>query len=150
MTELISRQGDVNMVGLNDLLGHKVLAKDGHKLGTVKNVQIDPEEFTVEGITIGHGLFHHDDFVGKDYIERFTDEAVILKINPVNELVGLKVVDSSGREVGSVKKVRRSTKANNITSLVIDRGVLNKDMVVTGRAIKEIGKTIMLSEEVYD
>jgi sporulation protein YlmC with PRC-barrel domain len=129
------------------ILGLKVLAPGGKRLGKVADIHFHPKRWNIEGIRIGLSMFLGD-YIGKNYIKSITENAVILKKMPVTEYRGMKVLDSSGKIVGRVIKVGRSNKSNNFTSITVDRGKSKKDKNFKSNEIEQVGEAIMLKVKV--
>lgn len=129
------------------VLGLKVLAPGGKRLGKVADIHFHPKRWNIEGIRIGLSMFLGD-YIGKNYIKSITENAVILKKMPVTEYVGMKVLDNTGKVVGRVIKVGRSNKSNNFTSITVDRGKGKKDKNFKNKEIEQVGQSIMLNVRV--
>ena len=42
---------------IRDVLGKKVLTKDGKNIGKIRTIRIDPRDLTIEGIEVDTGIF---------------------------------------------------------------------------------------------
>jgi sporulation protein YlmC with PRC-barrel domain len=133
----------VNMQGI---LGRKVLAKDGKRLGKIKSIHIGPKSLTIEGIHVDTGMFNVDHYFGKNYIQVLNEDGAVLKINPVNELIGLTVYDSDGKEIGKVSAINRSKMTNRLLSIVVVNKEAKEGFSITADYIETIGENIMLKE----
>ena len=132
-------------IEVSDVIGKKVLTKDGKNIGKVKSVHIHPRDLTVEGIVIDPGFFDANHYVGAEYISSITDEGVVLKIHPVTDYVGLKVFDFTGKEIGKVKEVNRSKQTNTLYSILVSREG-KEDVLIRADYIAAAGKNIVLRE----
>ncbi len=132
-------------VEVNDIVGRKVLTKDGEEIGKVKSVHIHPKDLTVEGIVMDPGFFDAYQFIGSGYIGSITDEGIVLNIHPVTEYVGVKVFDFTGKEIGKVKEVNRSKQTNTLLSILVDRDG-KEDVIIRADYIAAAGKNIVLKE----
>ncbi len=132
------------------VLGRKVLAKNGEKIGDVAGLYIDPKNLTIEGIRVDKGVFKFDHYIGNNFIETISDEGVILNITPLDEFVGKKVVDSAGKELGKVKQIKRIGPTNEPLSFVIGRGIGRDDLVIREDKVKEMGESVMLNVKIQD
>ena len=132
-------------IDVSNALGKKVISKKGEKIGKVGYIAIHPKRLTIEGIWVcGPMVCKH--YIGKNYIDSINKEATYLKINPLTGLVGKKVFDSGGKELGNVKKVNRSNKTNNLLSVVVkQKGIGGKEVAVAKRNIKTIGSSVVLN-----
>ena len=68
----------------DEFQGKKVVDREGIKYGKIKHIHINPETLEVSGITVHEG-FHKDYFLSRDYIDRFTDESVLLGTPPLRK-----------------------------------------------------------------
>jgi sporulation protein YlmC with PRC-barrel domain len=132
-------------VELSDVVGKKVLTKEGKDIGKVKSVHMHPRELTIEGIVVDPGFFDAYQFIGAGYIGSITDEGIVLNINPVTEYVGVKVFDYTGKEIGKVKEVNRSKQTNTLLSILVDRRG-EEDALIRADHIAAAGKNIVLKE----
>ena len=129
-----------------EIVGRRVLSNQGKEIGKVSEIRIDPENFRIVGIRINRGLLDDDLFLGSEYIKGFSKDGVLLKTTPFTELIGMKVFDVHGKEVGTVKGVHRSDKTNNIVSFVVGRGFGRKDLIIPKESIETVGQNIVLTE----
>lgn len=132
-------------IEVSDVVGRKVLTKDGVKIGKVKSVHIHPRDLTIEGIVIDPGFFDAYQFIGASYIDSMTGEGIVLNIHPVTEYMGVKVFDSTGKEIGKVKEVNRSKQTNTLLSILVDRDG-KEDAVIRSDYIATAGENIVLKE----
>jgi len=130
---------------VSNVVGRKVMTKDGKKLGKVKSVHVHPKDLTLEGIVIDPGFFDAYRFIGAGYIKSMTDEGIVLSINPVSEYVGLKVFDSTGKEIGKVKEVNRSKQTNTLLSILVNRKG-EEDVLIRADYIAAVGENIVLKD----
>src|SRR3989338_3307062 len=137
-------------VPASSIIGKKVIARNGKKVGEIGAIHIHPRRMNVEGIVVRKGFLERKNFIGKNYIRTLNNEGAMLNIIPAPELIGMTVFDMEGKKIGRVKRVHRERKTNNVTSTVIGRGVLKKDTVVRGSSIDEIGKNVTLKIRVPD
>jgi sporulation protein YlmC with PRC-barrel domain len=132
-------------IEVSDVIGRKVLTKDGKKIGKIRSVHVHPKNLTIEGIVIDPGIFDAYQFIGAGYIDSITEEGIVLSIHPVTEYVGLKVFDSTGKEIGKVKEVNRSKQTNTLLSILVDRSG-KEDAIIRADYIATAGKNIVLKE----
>src|SRR3989344_673543 len=128
----------------HELKGKKVLTYEGKEMGKISDILID-KDLEVEGVLIHRGIIKKDIFVGKNYIQSIGKEGAILKITPPTEYEGMKVFDSTGKEIGTVKKV--NTTPSNTVNIVIDRGLMKENLVVTNDSVQNIGENVILNIE---
>lgn len=125
-----------------------VYSKNDKLLGYVKEVHTHPIKLTIEGIKTSSSIFSQDKYIGKNYIDMISERGVILNIDPIVDLVGFRVMDSKGKDIGKVKEVLRTKKTNSIQGIIVNTGILNKDVKISKSKIRTIGEKIMLSIEV--
>lgn len=129
--------------GLRAFLGKNVLSKDGDVVGTVKDVVF--EEDKIVGIIYTKKIFKKI-FLGINYIEKFYADSLILKINPVTRLIGMKVYDVEGKKVGVVKDIVRKTNINKIDALIVRKGIFKKFIEVPVDDIDISKKNVILNK----
>jgi sporulation protein YlmC with PRC-barrel domain len=122
-----------------------VITRSGEIIGRVSEVRLDG--FCVEGVVVERPLFSGSVFIDKSFIKVFNQNEVLLKINPVTELVGVKVYDGSGRKLGRVSKVLRDDNKNNFKSLVVKDGFFRRPLLVDRSHIEIMKKNIILNVE---
>ncbi|KFI21043.1 hypothetical protein HW44_17935, partial [Nitrosococcus oceani] len=57
----------------------------------------------------------------RDYIDRFTEESVLLSSAPIR--VDSQVVDIDGRKIGKIKRLHMTTDTNELESIEISTGL---------------------------
>jgi sporulation protein YlmC with PRC-barrel domain len=132
-------------IKVNDLQGKKVRSLNGKEAGKIMQVRLDPNSLNFDGIEMDRGFFGQDTFIGKDYIESLSNEGAVLNMTPVSDYKGLHVLDSTGKEIGTVKEIRTKSHTNNISAIVVHTGVLSNDVVFSKADVKSVGETIMLN-----
>lgn len=151
MREIKESKVDFDLtIKTDDLKGKRVLAKNGKEIGKISEVRLDPESFSFAGIKVNRGLLELDAFIGKEYIESVSMDGAILNITPVTDYEGLKVFDADGKPVGKVKEIRREGNTNNISAIVVDRGLLKNDLVLSKSDVKNVGESIILNAPVEE
>ena len=135
---------------IRDILGKKVLTKNGKNIGKIRTIRIDPKDLTIEGIEVDTGLFKIDQYFGKNYIKTLTEQGAILKITPVDDIVGLVVYDSTGKNVGKIKSIKRSKKTNRLLSIKIYSELYKDNITVDADYIANCGENCILKEPIRD
>ncbi len=128
-----------------ELKGKKVMAANGKDIGTIQEIRLDPKTMDLDGIEIDRGFFGTDTFIGKKYITSLSSEGAVLNMSPVADYKGLKVFDSNGKEVGTVKEVRTEGRTNTISAIVVGTGILTNDAVFSKSDVRGVGESIMLN-----
>lgn len=131
---------------LSSLMGKKVIAKNGEVLGRVNEVAFDLGKLL--------GIYYKGRggsvLLGIETIEHLDAHAVMLLINPVAAFLGRTVYDKDGKRLGKVREVARDNSRNDLTELVIRRGLFRKDLRVSKDDIQVPGKNIILSKVFSD
>lgn len=141
---MISKEYDSGLK-MQSLLGKKVHDSNGKEVGAVTEIRLDPKTLNLDGIEIDRGLFGKYTFIGRRYISTLSEEGAVLNMTPVADYKGLKVFDSNGKEIGTVKEVQTEGSTNNISAIVVGTGVLKDDMVFSSSDVSGVGKNIMLN-----
>ncbi len=134
-------------VGASSVIGKGVVDARGEELGTVKELHLDPENLTVEGIRLDKGLFQGKDYVGKEYIANMAGEKLLLSVTPLSEYLGMEVLDKKGERVGVVRDINRARKTNNLYSITVERKQ-RPDLIVMEDFIENVGERIMLNRPI--
>jgi sporulation protein YlmC with PRC-barrel domain len=135
---------------VRNVLGKKVLTKDGKNIGKIRTIRIDPKDLTIEGIEVDTGLFKIDQYFGKNYIKTITEQGAILKITPVDDIIGHMVYDSTGKSVGEIKSIKRSKKTNKLLSITIYSDLYKEDIIIDADYIANCGVSCILKEPIKD
>ena len=137
-------------VEVKEILGKKVLAKDGKNIGKIRSIRINPVKLTIEGIEVDTGLFKVDKYIGKNYIKTLTEQGAIFKITPVDDIVGLEVFDSTGKSVGEIKTIKKSKKTNKLLSITLYSDLYKDDITIDAHYIETCGDSCILKEKIKD
>ena len=135
---------------IKDILGKKVLTKDGKNIGKIRTIRIDPKDLTIEGIEVDTGLFKIDQYFDKNYIKTLTENGAILKIKPVDDIIGLTVYDSTGKSVGEIKSIKRSKKTNRLLSISMYSDLYKDNITVDADYIASCGEGCILKEPIKE
>jgi sporulation protein YlmC with PRC-barrel domain len=136
-----------DLFSLKKLAGKRVLAKNGEIIGHVSDIAI--KDYKIIGIIIKR-KFKDDIFIEKKFFDSFRENAVILSINPVICIEGLKVFDHNGRKVGTVSSIVRDTTKNDFSEFIISRGPLKKYLTLQKEDIETISENLILKIEIND
>jgi len=136
---------------IKEAIGKKVLTKDGKNIGKIRTIRIDPNDLTIEGIEVDTGLFKVDKYIDKNYIKTITENGAILKITPVDDIVGHTVYDSTGKSVGQIKSIKRSKKSNRLLSITMVSDLYKgEDVTIDADYIASCGTSCILKEPIKD
>ncbi len=128
----------------DDVLGKDAIDPDGQILGVIIKMHINKEFKKITGITIDEGFMKPNLFVGINYIKNFGIDSVFLSRIPAQKYIGLQVLDSKGKEVGTVKDVK--SKRQKIKSIEVFT-VMRKRILISSSEIQEIGERVILKDE---
>lgn len=134
-----------NAITSEDILGKDVIDKEGEFIGVVEKVLIDKKSLSLIGIEIDKGFLKSGFVVGKDYIDRVTDYALILKIRIVYGIKGLEVFDNMGVKLGKVKDIKLQGTKNKVKELIVSTSFFKEDLVISGENIEVIGRNVILN-----
>ncbi len=131
-----------------DLLGKEVIDFNGTFIGVVEKVLIDPNEMEFVGISIDKGFLKKGLTVGRNYIDKITENAVFLRIRVSYEVKGKIVFDKEGKIVGRVAGIELYENKNQIVSLIVRPNLFlffRKPINIPSKYITEIGENVMLN-----
>ncbi len=129
-----------NLVTADSFSGNHVVDREGIQYGKVKHVHINPETLTVSGVTIHQG-FHKDYFLPDSYIDRFTDETLLLCTPPIR--VGIPVVDIDGHKIGKIKRLHRHPDTNELESIEVSDGIMHSK-ILSKSEVWGVGEKLLL------
>jgi len=136
---------------IKEIIGKKVLTDDGKNIGKIRTIRIHPNNLTVEGIEVDTGLFKVDKYIDKNYIKTITENGAILKITPVDDIIGLTVYDSTGKSVGEIKSIKRSKKSNRLLSITMVSDLYKgEEVTIDADYIANCGTSCILKEPIRD
>lgn len=133
---------DRKHVKADEFKGKKVIDREGIEYGKVKHVHINSDTLEVVGITVHEGI-HKDYFLSRDYVDRFTEESVLLSSAPIRTDVS--VVDIDGRKIGKVKRLNMSKETNELESIEVTEGLTGTRVFHTSE-IWGVGEKIILRQ----
>jgi len=129
-----------NMATADDFVGKKVIDREGIEYGKVKHIHINQHTLIVSGVTIHQG-FNKDYFLSNDYIDKFTEETLLLSRPPIRS--GIPVVDIDSHKIGKVKRLHRNSDTNELESIEISDGLMHST-IISKSEIWGIGEKVIL------
>jgi len=120
--------------------GKRVVDREGIKYGKVKHIHINQDTLKVSGVTVHQG-FNRDYFLSDEYIDRFTEETLLLSTAPVR--TNVKVTDIDGHKIGKVKKLHKNPETGDLESIEVQDGIVHTK-VVSKSEIWGVGEKIIL------
>ena len=140
-TMSVKLEGMPNNVATADTFtGKKVIDREGIEYGKVKHIHINQDTLVVSGVTIHQG-FNKDYYLSEDYIDKFSDEKLLLSRPPVRS--GVPVVDINCHKIGKVKRLHRHPDTNELESIEVTDGLMHSK-ILSKSEIWGIGKKIIL------
>ncbi len=137
-----STEFDRKQITADDFKGKKVIDREGIEYGKVKHIHINSDTLEVVGITVHKGL-HKDHFLSRDYIDRFTEESVLLSSAPIR--IDSQVVDIDGRKIGKIKRLHMNTDTNELESIEVSDGLVGSRIFRTSE-IWGVGEKVILRQ----
>ena len=123
-------------------IGKIVYSKSGEHIGRIYDLLFSKDTFV--GVLVKG---KKDVFIGKEFFRGESDKSIILKIEPITNLIGKQVFDAIGKRVGIVKDIKRKTKSNNYTDLRIKKSIYRRSFYIPKKDIEVAKKNIILKKE---
>ncbi len=120
--------------------GKRVVDREGIRYGRVKHIHINQDTLKVSGVTVHQG-FRRDYFLSDEYIDRFTEETLLLSTSPVRTNVD--VTDIDGHKIGRVKKLHKNPQTGDLESIEVQDGIVHTK-IVSKTEIWGVGEKIIL------
>jgi len=135
-------QLDRKQIKADEFKGKKVIDREGIEYGKVRHIHINSDTLEVVGITVHEGL-NKEYFLSRDYVDRFTEESVLLSSAPMR--TDIPVVDIDGRKIGKVKRLHTSKDTDELESIEVSEGLTGSRIFHTSE-IWGIGEKIILRQ----
>ncbi len=87
----------------NEIKGIKVYDAEGELFGHVDDIEINKTTMIPTHLIMHKGFFGEHFRINIKYIEKIEGDRILLWISPIKNLVGTKVTDSRGTDIGCVK-----------------------------------------------
>ena len=129
-----------NLATADTFTGKKVIDREGIKYGKVKHIHINQDTLTVSGVTIHQG-FNKDYFLSEDYIDKFSEETLLLSRPPVR--TGIPVTDIDQNKIGKVKRLHRNPDTDELESIEVSDGLM-RSKILSKSEIWGIGEKVIL------
>lgn len=122
-------------------LGKKTYSSSGDYVGTVKDLYFQDDQFIGLLVKGKHLLF-----IDKIYCEPETVDTLILTIDPITMLKGKLVFDASGKRLGKVTGIERSTVKNTCDHLLVKKNLFTKPRPIPYTDVDVAQKNIILDK----
>ncbi|MEM3065571.1 MAG: PRC-barrel domain-containing protein [Candidatus Nitrosotenuis sp.] len=129
-----------NLCTADEFRGKKVVDREGIEYGKVKHIHINSKTLSVAGVTIHQG-FHKDYYLTTEYIDKFTEETLLLSRPPIR--TDVEVVDIDGHKIGKVKRLVKDNETNELQSIEIADGIMHT-RILPKSEIWGIGEKVIL------
>ena len=142
--EKISSKGDSLVIenGLKKYIGKSVYSKEGEKIGKIRDILF--KGYHINSIVVSKTIFSKKVIIDSEFLNGFTNEGIILKMNPVTFIIGKQVFDKDGRTVGKVKSVNRKNDLNTFESLGVKGNIFKKQILIYPKDIQIVQKNVIL------
>jgi len=128
------------LVTADSFTGKKVIDSQGIEYGKVKHIHINQDTLTVSGVTIHQG-FNKDYYLSEDYIDKFSEETLLLSRSPIR--TGITVTDIDRHKIGKVKRLHKHPDTNELESIEISYGLMHSK-ILSKSEIWGIGEKVIL------
>ena len=129
-----------NLATADTFTGKKVIDREGIRYGKVKHIHINQDTLTVNGVTIRQG-FRKNYFLSEDYIDKFTEETLLLSRPPVR--TGIPVTDIDGYKIGKVKRLHKNSETDELETIEIRDGLFHSK-TLSKSEIWGVGEKVIL------
>jgi sporulation protein YlmC with PRC-barrel domain len=106
--------------------GKRVIDREGIGYGKVKHI---------------HQGFRKDYYLSDDYIDKFSEETLLLSRPPVR--TGIPVVDIDGHKIGKVKRLQKDLDTNELESIEVSAGLMHSK-ILSKSEIWGVGEKVIL------
>lgn len=129
-----------NVTTADTFTGKKVVDREGIQYGKVKHIHINQETLTVAGVTIHQG-FNKDYYLSEDYVDKFTQETLLLSRPPIR--TDIAVVDIDGHKIGKVKRLHKNPDTHELESIEVSSGIM-QSKILSKSEIWGVGEKVIL------
>jgi sporulation protein YlmC with PRC-barrel domain len=129
-----------NICTADEFTGKKVVDREGIEYGKVKHIHINQETLAVSGVTIHQG-FNKDYYLTSEYIDKFTEETLLLSRPPIR--TGVPVVDIDGHKIGKIKRLVKNADTNELQSIEVSDGMLHTK-IISKAEVWGVGEKVIL------
>lgn len=129
-----------NIATADSFTGKKVVDREGIRYGKVKHIHINQDTLKVAGVTIHQGFFK-DYYLSDDYVDKITEETLLLSRPPIRTDVD--VVDIDGHKIGKIKRLHRNPDTRDLESIEVSDGILHSK-ILSKAEIWGVGEKVIL------
>ena len=129
-----------NLATADTFTGKKVIDREGIEYGKVKHIHINQDTLAVNGVTIHQG-FRRDYFLSEDYIDKFSEETLLLSRPPVR--TGIPVTDIDRHKIGKIKRLHKNSETNELETIEVSDGLMHSK-ILSKSEIWGVGEKVIL------
>ena len=129
-----------NISTADTFTGKTVIDREGIQYGKVKHIHINQDTLAVSGVTIHQG-FNKDYFLSKDYIDKFSEQTLLLSRSPIR--TDIPVIDIDRHKIGKVKRLHRNPDTNELESIEVSDGLIHSK-ILSKSEIWGVGEKVIL------
>ena len=122
-------------------IGKKVYSKSGEYIGKVCDLLFRDDRF------LGILIDRRNVFIGREFFGGESEKRIMLKIEPVTNLIGKQVFGATGKKIGKISDIKRKSNSNNYTDLWVKKSIYRKSFTVPKKDIDVAKKNIILKKE---
>ncbi len=112
-------------ITFKQLRGVNVYGADGELFGHIHDLEMTRSTLNPTHLIIHKGFFQEHIRINLKYIDHMDDEGVKLWISPIKDLIGARVLDRKGNDMGVVKEAERN-KDGDIEYIQIESRFIKK------------------------
>lgn len=125
----------------SEYIGKKVFSKSGAYVGKIKDVVI--RRGSMIGVLVKS---KRKLFIGREFFETDSEDAIMLSIEPVTLIIGKQVFDSLGKKVGKVVDLERADTDNQFRALIIKKRIYFRPFTVPRSAVTITKHNVLLNK----
>ena len=135
------------LISADDILGKDVIDDEGEYIGVTDKLFFEKKSLDFIGLSVDKGFLKTGLVIGKSYIREVTEHAVLLNTRPLYRLVGMKVFDKNGKELGHVDDVELADGKNELSAIHVKKNNFSKGTRIPADVIARVENNIILSIE---
>lgn len=123
-------------------INKKVYSKKGMFVGKVSDVIM--KDYLMVGVLVNA---NKKIFIGKEFFKSDSESAIMLKIDPVTEIIGKTVYDSTGKRLGKVVGLKRKGTGNSYSELLVKKAIYSRSFSISKKEVEIAKKSVILNKE---
>ena len=134
-----------SMDSVRNWVGKHVISKSGDVIGKVQDFKFLKN--TITGIVVMKKLSRI--YLGIEFVSAVSQDSVMLSIDPVTMLIGKKVFDVDGKDMGKLVQLVRKGNNNSFEAIIVKRKFYSKGIKIP-KADVEISKKNLILKKAYE